>query len=87
MLATSQRAKTLNFPFLLDQKLRSNDEDGLKITQTIQSCVNRFAQEKAKKFKQGTWITCKIKNQMRRRNNLFQRMICSPTEKKSKNQK
>ena len=78
--------KALNFLFLLDQKLRSIDETvevnehALRITQAIQSCVDRFAPEKVRKFKQGTWITCKIKNQIRRRNKFFQRMICNPTE-------
>ena len=83
--------KALNFLFLLDQKLRLIDETCevnehvLKITQAIQSCVNRFAPEKTRKFKQGTWITCKIKNQMRRRDKLFQRMICNPTEENKEN--
>ena len=91
MLAKSQRAKALNFLFLLDQKLRlidetcEDNEHALKITQAIQSCVNRFAPEKTRKFKQGTWITCKIKNQMRRRDKLFQRVICNPTEKNKEN--
>ena len=44
--------KTLNFCFLLEQKMRSIDETcevnehALKITQAVQSCVNRFALEK-----------------------------------------
>ena len=36
------------------------------------------------KFKQETWITCKIKNQRRRRDRLFQRMICNLTEENKK---
>ena len=83
--------KALNFLFLLDQKLRLIDETcevnehALKMTQAIQSCVNRFAPEKTRKFKQGTWITCKIKNQMKRRDKFFQRMICNPTEENTEN--
>ena len=77
MFTKSRRPKALNFLFLLDQKLRSIDETcevnehALKITQAVQSCVNRIAPEKTRKFKQGTCITCQIKNQTRRRDNFF----------------
>ena len=63
--------------FLLDQQLRLIDEKSkgkdpaLKITQGVQSCVDCFAPEKARTFKQRTWITCKIKNQVRRKDKLF----------------
>ena len=78
--------KSINFFFfLLNQILRSIDEaselseHALKITQAIQYCANCFTPEKARKFKQ---VTCKIKIQMRRRDQLLQRMICNPTEEK-----
>ena len=56
--------KGINFLPLLNQILRLIDEasefsqHALKIPQAIQYCVNRFAPEKARKFKQ---VTCKMK--------------------------
>ena len=52
----------------------------VKKTQGIQSCVDRFVLQKARKLKRGTWITVKIKNQVRRMDNWFQRMFCHPIE-------
>ena len=62
--------EALNFLFLLDQKLRSIDETCEVIEHALKKSYTILREpfcngKKTKKLKQGTWISLKIKNQMR----------------------
>ena len=79
--------KALNFLFILDQKLKALDmnnnlDDTLEsLIQIIMECVNRFAPEKSYDHKPASsWITNKIKNEIKKRDKLFQKWIEDPSD-------
>ena len=79
---------SLNFLFILDQKLKKMppdcDSDGQFsfISKTIMECVNRFAPEKeyCQKNDCSNWITNQVKNAMNKRDKMFQKWVCNPSE-------
>lgn len=77
---------SLNFLFLLDQKLKKLDPNCghyvQNISKTTMECVDRFAPLTTVKIKQysNDWITNKVKNAITKRNKLFQLWVQSPTQ-------
>ena len=75
----------MTFLFVLDQELsdlilNKNVDDTLKcLIQNIMECVNRFAPEKPYKQKPASsWITIKIKNEIKSVTNYFRNGLKTP---------
>ena len=77
----------LSFLFLLDQTLKkfepSKQKDLEKIAENIMLCVDKFAPVKESTVKRlsNDWINNKLKNEIIKRNKLFQNWLKCPTEK------
>ena len=78
--------KSLNFLFLLDQKLKdldfdlSIDELVVSLSKLIMNCVHILVPGKPMKnhSKSNEWLTNKIKNAIHKRDSLFQKWLSEP---------
>ena len=85
-LSFKKRDNTLNFRFLLDQKLRKFTEisDVIEqmngLSEVIMACVDRFAPEKPwiGCNKSNEWTTNKLKNSINKREDFFQLWTKNP---------